>query len=141
MRVGSAWVSPTNLFLVLYSLAISSESSTETDLPSLLDTMERGFLEKDINLPICLLKSICSLTHKANRNVRAGQASELEQLLDSATSWSWLLSWLEQSSLREAIQAGRVTASHYCTAKYPRCKWAAPDEQLLELLSNNVQFT
>lgn len=107
----------------------------------MLDTVEHEFLEKDIDLSVCLLKSICSLIHKANRNVRAGQASELEQLLDGATSWSWLMSWLEQSALREAIQAGRVTASHYCSAKYPSCKWTAPDEQLLQLLSKNVQFT
>ncbi|KAH8417895.1 hypothetical protein KR222_007854 [Zaprionus bogoriensis] len=119
----------------------SSGQRVETTLPSFLETVEHGFQDQDINLPVCLLKSICSLTHKATRNARAGQASELELLLDGATSWSWLLSWLEQSTLREAIEAGRVSAGHYCAVKYPRCKWTAPDEQLLELLSNNVQFT
>ncbi|XP_064552887.1 uncharacterized protein LOC135438490 [Drosophila montana] len=118
----------------------SSGDRVETALPSLMSTIERTFLENDINLPVCLLKSICALTHKAGEKVRNGQASDLELMLDGATSWTWLLSWLEQSPLREAIQAGRIASPHYCHIKYPRCKWTAPEEQLLDLLHNNVQF-
>lgn len=105
-----------------------------------MSTIERTFLENDINLPVCLLKSICALTHKTGEKVRNGQASDLELMFDGATSWTWLLSWLEQSPLREAIQAGRIASPHYCHIKYPRCKWTAPEEQLLDLLHNNVQF-
>ncbi|KAL7731187.1 hypothetical protein ACLKA6_014378 [Drosophila palustris] len=118
----------------------ASGERVETALPSLMSTIESSFLDKDIDLPTCLLKSICTFTHKSMRNVRSGQGSDLELLLDGASSWSWLLSWLEQSALREAIEAGRVSAPHYCNAKYPRCKWTSPDEQLLDLLHNNVQF-
>ncbi|KAH8310440.1 hypothetical protein KR044_001367 [Drosophila immigrans] len=117
-----------------------SGERVETGLPSLMDTIERSFLDKDIDLTVCLLKSLCTLTHKAARNVRSGQASDLELMLDGATSWHWLLSWFEQSALREAVEAGRMSAPHYCNVKYPRCKWSSPDEKLLDLLHNNVQF-
>ncbi|XP_034488580.1 uncharacterized protein LOC117792516 [Drosophila innubila] len=118
----------------------ASGERMETGLPSLMNTIESSFLDKDIDLNSCLLKSICTFTHKSIKNVRSGQASDLELMLDGVSSWSWMLSWLEQSALRKAIEAGRVTASHYCNAKYPRCKWTEPDEQLLDLLHNNVQF-
>lgn len=115
-------------------------SCTETGLPSLINTIERTFLENDINLPMCLLKSICTLTHQAGESVRTGQASDMELILDGVASWSWLLSWLEQSALRQAIEAGRIANSHYCQHKYPQCKWTAPEQQLLELLHSNVRF-
>ncbi|KAH8388382.1 hypothetical protein KR093_005375 [Drosophila rubida] len=118
----------------------ASGERVETGLPSLMDTIERSFLDKDIDLPACLLKSICTLTHKSVRNVRSGHASDLELMLDGATSWHWLLSWFEETALREAVEAGRQSAPHYCNAKYTRCKWNSPDENLLDLLHNNVQF-
>ncbi|EDV93209.1 GH18394 [Drosophila grimshawi] len=118
----------------------TSGDRVETGLPSLIVTMERTFLENDINLPVCLLKSICALTHKAGEKVRGGIASDVELMLDGVISWSWLMSWLEQSALRDAIEAGRVAAPEYCNIKYPRCKWTAPEEQLLHLMHNNVQF-
>ncbi|XP_043863296.1 uncharacterized protein LOC6572778 [Drosophila mojavensis] len=125
-------------FKLIYRNA--SGEKVETGLPSLLSTIERTFLENDINLPVCLLKSICTLTHRAGESVRSGQASDLELMVDGAVNWSWLLSWLEQSALRQAIEAGRIANPHYCTYKYPQCKWKAPEEQLLELLLNNVRF-
>ncbi|XP_017859002.1 PREDICTED: uncharacterized protein LOC108611036 [Drosophila arizonae] len=125
-------------FKLIYRNA--SGERVETGLPSLLSTIERTFLENDINLPVCLLKSICTLTHRAGESVRSGQASDLELMVDGAANWSWLLSWLEQSALRQAIEAGRIDNPHYCTYKYPQCKWKAPEEQLLELLQNNVRF-
>ncbi|XP_017967284.1 uncharacterized protein LOC108659063 [Drosophila navojoa] len=125
-------------FKLIYRNA--SGERVETGLPSLLSTIERTFLENDINLPVCLLKSICTLTHRAGESVRSGQASDLELMVDGAANWSWLLSWLEQSALRQAIEAGRTANPNYCTYAYPQCKWKAPEEQLLELLRNNVRF-
>ncbi|XP_070063732.1 uncharacterized protein [Drosophila virilis] len=125
-------------FKLIYRNA--SGDRVETALPSLMSTIERTFLDNDVNLPVCLLKSICALTHKTGEKVRKGLASDLELMFDGATSWTWLLSWLEQSPVREAIQAGRIASPHYCHIKYPRCKWTAPEEQLLDLLHNNVQF-
>ncbi|ALC46249.1 CG18682 [Drosophila busckii] len=118
-----------------------SGARVETSLPSLVDTIERTFLENDINLPVCLLKAICSVTQQASESARSGAATDLQLLLDSLTNWSWLLSWLEQTALHEAIAAGRVPGVNQCGVKYPRCKWVAPEQQLLQLLNNNVQFT
>ncbi|KAH8326141.1 hypothetical protein KR067_002381 [Drosophila pandora] len=111
-----------------------------TSLPNILNTIERTFLKNDVDLSTCLLKSICTLTRKAGDKVRQGQATDMEHLLDNATSWSWLLSWLEQSAFREAIDAGKVPGPHHCSAKYPECKWAVPEDKIEELVRNNVQF-
>ncbi|XP_032311745.1 uncharacterized protein LOC6499001 [Drosophila ananassae] len=111
-----------------------------TSLPNILNTIERTFLKNDVDLSTCLLKSICTLTRKAGDKVRQGQATDMEHLLDNATSWSWLLSWLEQSAFREAIDAGKVSGPHHCSVKYPECKWAVPEDKIEELVRNNVQF-
>ncbi|KAH8293856.1 hypothetical protein KR054_005281 [Drosophila jambulina] len=111
-----------------------------TNLPSLLSTIERSFLNNDVDLSTCFLKSICTLTRSSADKVLKGQASDMEHLLDGATSWSWLLAWLEQSAFREAIDAGKVVSQNHCSIKYPQCKWAVPEEQILELFRNNVQF-
>ncbi|XP_016950987.1 uncharacterized protein LOC108025189 [Drosophila biarmipes] len=111
-----------------------------TSLPNLLGVIERTFLKNDVDLSVCLLKSICLLTQRAGEKVLQGQASDMDHLWDGATKWSWLLAWLEQSAFREAIEAGNVAVPHHCSIKYPECKWTAPEEQLLELLRNNVQF-
>ncbi|XP_062124814.1 uncharacterized protein LOC133837916 isoform X2 [Drosophila sulfurigaster albostrigata] len=125
-----------------FKLVYRNESGerVETGLTNLVDTIEHSLLDNDIDLPACLLKSLCTFTHKAARNVRSGQASDVELMLDGVTSWHWLLSWFEESAIREAVEAGRLSAPHYCNAKYPRCKWNSPDEKLLALLHNNVQF-
>ncbi|XP_068152580.1 uncharacterized protein [Drosophila tropicalis] len=112
----------------------------ELSLPRALNTVEQTLAENDVNLFICTLKAICSLTYKAGNQVRKGLATDVEHVLDGATNWSWLLAWLEQSPLREAIQAGKVPKQQHCQDKYPRCKWNAPEEQLLQLVQNNVQF-
>ncbi|KAH8246960.1 hypothetical protein KR032_005512 [Drosophila birchii] len=111
-----------------------------TSLPNLLGTIERSFLNNDVDLSVCLLKSICTLTRSAGDKVQQGQASDMEHLLDGATSWSWLLAWLKQSAFREAIDAGKVMSPHHCNIKYMQCKWPVPEEQILELFRNNVQF-
>ncbi|XP_017008713.2 uncharacterized protein [Drosophila takahashii] len=111
-----------------------------TSLPNMLGVIERTFLKNDVDLSVCLLKSICTLTHSAGEKVTKGQASDLDHLLDGATKWSWLLAWLEQSAFRDAIEAGKVNFTHHCAIKYPECKWMAPEEKILELLRNNVQF-
>jgi len=102
--------------------------------------IERTFLKNDVDLTVCLLKSICTLTHNAGEKVSKGQASDFEHLLDGATKWSWLLAWLDQSAFRDAIEAGKANVPHHCAIKYPECKWIAPEEQIMELLHNNVQF-
>ncbi|KAH8385893.1 hypothetical protein KR200_005851 [Drosophila serrata] len=111
-----------------------------TSLPNLLATIEHSFLNNDVDLSACLLKSVCSLTRSAGDKVRQGQASDMEHLLDGATNWSWLLTWLEQSAFREAIDAGKEKSPHHCNIKYPQCRWALPEQQILELFRNNVQF-
>ncbi|XP_039493738.1 uncharacterized protein LOC120453213 [Drosophila santomea] len=111
-----------------------------TTLPNILGIIERTFLKSDVDLTACLLKSICTLTHNAGEKVIKGQASDFEHLLDGATKWSWLLSWLDQSAFRDAIEAGKANLPHHCAIKYPECKWVAPEEQIMELLRNNVQF-
>ncbi|KAH8381979.1 hypothetical protein KR009_001203 [Drosophila setifemur] len=111
-----------------------------TSVPNILGTIERTFLRSDVDLNACLMKAICILTHRAGDKVRQGQASDMEYLLDLTTSWSWLLAWLEQSAFREAIDAGKEPDSNHCTSKYSECKWDAPEEQILELFQNNVQF-
>ncbi|XP_017076202.2 uncharacterized protein LOC108111318 [Drosophila eugracilis] len=111
-----------------------------TSLPNILTIIEKTFLKSDVDLSVCLLKSICTLTHSAGEKVLRGQASDMEHLLDGATKWSWLLAWFEQSAFRDAIEAGKVQSPHHCALKYPECKWIAPEEQILELLRNNVQF-
>ncbi|KAH8247759.1 hypothetical protein KR038_009619 [Drosophila bunnanda] len=111
-----------------------------TSFPNLLGTIERSFLNNDVDLSVCLLKSVCSLTRSAGDKVRQGQASDMEHLLDGATNWSWLLTWLDQSTFREAIDAGKVMSPHHCNIKYPQCGWALPEEKILELFRNNVQF-
>ncbi|XP_023034869.2 uncharacterized protein LOC6637670 [Drosophila willistoni] len=112
----------------------------ELSLPSALNTVEQTLSENDVNLFVCMLKAICSLTYKAGNQVRKGLATDVEHVLDGATNWSWLLAWLEQSPIGEAIQAGKVPKQQHCQDKYPRCKWNAPEEQLLQLVQNNVQF-
>ncbi|KAH8268231.1 hypothetical protein KR026_002323 [Drosophila bipectinata] len=111
-----------------------------TSLPNILSTIERTFIKNDVDLSTCILKSVCTLTRKASERVRKGEATDIEHLLDNATSWSWLLSLLEQSAFREAIDAGKVSGLHHCSAKYPECKWSVPEEKILELVRNNVQF-
>ncbi|KAH8308222.1 hypothetical protein KR059_008455 [Drosophila kikkawai] len=111
-----------------------------TSLPNILGTIEHSFLNNDVDLSVCLLKSICSVTRSAGDKVLQGQASDIEHLLDGATSWSWLLAWLEQSAFREAIDAGKVISPQHCSIKYPQCKWAVPEEQIIELFRKNVQF-
>nr|AEN86877.1 MIP10831p1 [Drosophila melanogaster] len=111
-----------------------------TNLPNILGMIERTFLKNDVDLTVCLLKSICTLTHNAGEKVSKGQASDFEHLLDGATKWSWLLAWLDQSAFRDAIEAGKSNVPHHCAIKYPECKWVAPEEQIMELLHNNVQF-
>uniref|UniRef100_A0A6P4DXB9 Uncharacterized protein LOC108037970 n=1 Tax=Drosophila rhopaloa TaxID=1041015 RepID=A0A6P4DXB9_DRORH len=111
-----------------------------TSLPNILGVVERTFLKNDVDLSVCLLKSICTLTHSAGQKVMKGEATDMEHLLDGATKWSWLMAWLEQSAFREAVEAGKVTSTNHCTIKYPECKWTTPEQQILELLRNNVQF-
>ncbi|XP_030371617.1 uncharacterized protein LOC115621916 [Scaptodrosophila lebanonensis] len=126
-----------------FKLVYRNESGgrVEAALPSFLDTIESTFLEHNINLGVCMLKSICGLVRKASDNVLNGEATELERVLDGAASWSWLLTWLEKTEVREAIDAGRVAqVSNYCTAKYPSCEWAAPEEKLWKLFGTSIQF-
>ncbi|XP_041451777.1 uncharacterized protein LOC121405230 [Drosophila obscura] len=112
----------------------------ESSLPSMLSTVERTYFRNEVDLSACLLKALCTLTFKASDNVRKQQASDMDHVLDAATSWSWILGWLEQSALREAIEAGKDPRPHHCTSQYPHCQWAAPDERILQLLQHNVQF-
>ncbi|XP_017055270.1 uncharacterized protein LOC108097481 [Drosophila ficusphila] len=111
-----------------------------TSLPNIMGIIEQSFFKNEVDLSVCLLKSICTLTHRAGEKVLKGEASDVEHLLDGASKWSWLLAWLEQSAFRDAIDAGKVSSPHHCTIKYPECKWTAPEEQIMELLRNNVQF-
>ncbi|XP_034660538.1 uncharacterized protein LOC117896368 [Drosophila subobscura] len=115
----------------------------ESSLPSVLSTVERTYFKNEIDLSACLLKSICTLTFKASDNVRKHQAhaSDLDHVLEAATNWSWLLTWLRlDSTLREAFEAGKDPRPQHCASQYPHCKWAAPEERLMDLLQNNVQF-
>ncbi|XP_022214646.2 uncharacterized protein LOC111069063 [Drosophila obscura] len=129
-------------FLELFKLVYRNETGerVESSLPSMLSTVERTYFRNEVDLSACLLKSLCTLTFKASDNVRKQQASDMDHLLDAATNWSWILGWLEQSTLREAIEAGKDPRPHHCTSQYPHCQWAAPDERILQLLQHNVQF-
>ncbi|XP_017131177.1 uncharacterized protein LOC108148609 [Drosophila elegans] len=129
-------------FLDNFKLIYRNETGDRvaTSLPNILGVVERTFLKNDVDLSMCLLKSICTLTYSAGQKVIKGGATDMEHLLDGATKWPWLMAWLEQSAFREAIEAGKVISSNHCTITYPTCKWTAPEEQILELLRNNVQF-
>ncbi|XP_033240334.1 uncharacterized protein [Drosophila pseudoobscura] len=110
----------------------------ESSLPSVISTVERTYFKNEVDLSACLLKSLCTLTFKASDRVRRSQASDMDHVLDAATNWTWLLTWLEQSTLREAIEAGRDPIPSHCASKYPYCSWAAPEERILQLLQNHV---
>ncbi|XP_033241940.1 uncharacterized protein LOC117186015 [Drosophila miranda] len=112
----------------------------ESTLPSVISTVERTYFKNEVDLSACLLKSLCTLTFKASDRVRRRQASDIDHVLDAATNWTWLLTWLEQSTLREAIEAGRDPRPSHCASKYPYCRWAAPEERILQLLQSNVMF-
>ncbi|KRF97406.1 uncharacterized protein Dwil_GK20250, partial [Drosophila willistoni] len=57
----------------------------ELSLPSALNTVEQTLSENDVNLFVCMLKAICSLTYKAGNQVRKGLATDVEHVLDGAT--------------------------------------------------------
>ncbi|XP_037824264.1 uncharacterized protein LOC119612525 [Lucilia sericata] len=138
-----------NNFKLVYTN--SSGSRVDTSLSGLFDTINETFQKNGIDLSSCIQKAICIRLQLSADRVNEGNSSGVDKIIDGLMGIKWFRSFLRHTTLKDVLDLKEVSSFSnkqyddkypiYCDNKYPHCKWSAPEDNIVELVSTYLKFT
>ncbi|XP_050510948.1 uncharacterized protein LOC126887450 [Diabrotica virgifera virgifera] len=98
--------------------------SLETEMSSVTDVLARidnSLEQHNIDSSSCIQRTICSYVNSAQKNIKNGEATGVDEFITSLSNNTLLSYMLDGTAVKEAAETGKANDEEQCNNKYPKC--------------------
>lgn len=102
-----------------------------------MERMDTSFREQGIDVTSCVQKAVCSYVKSAIHENTRGKGSGTSKIIDGLVNTDYLMSFIEGSAIRDAIDTGGAIQGD-CSTKYTYCQLT--QDEIFDKLLNYFHF-
>nr|XP_022910947.1 uncharacterized protein LOC111421983 [Onthophagus taurus] len=113
--------------------SLDDQNSILTDIMARLDnSLEQNHIDGNS----CMQRVICSYVHEAQKKIKDGGASTIDEIIFSVSNNALFSLMLDGSTIKQAVDMGKQSNLDQCQKLYEKCPLTK--DSVLQILSNVV---